>query len=62
MAANSQRHSYPLAELARIRTGGQRTIQAIHANQCPSLTQSADCTCDNVTYRMVTARKGARGR
>jgi hypothetical protein len=60
MAANSQRHSYPLAEIARIRTSGRRTIQAIHANQCPSLVQSADCTCENVTYRMVTARKAVR--
>ena len=57
MAATSQRHSYPLAELARIRTSGQRTIQAIHENQCPSLIQLADCTCENVTYRLVTRRK-----
>jgi hypothetical protein len=60
MAATSQRHSYPLAELARIRTSGRRTIQAIHANECPSLTQSADCTCENIVYRMVTVRKAVR--
>jgi hypothetical protein len=58
MAANV-RHSYPLAELARIRTSGQRTIQAIHDNHCPALTQSADCTCDTITYRLVTLRKAA---
>jgi hypothetical protein len=49
-----------MADVARIRTSGRRTIQAIHANQCPSLTQAADCTCENVTYRMVMARKAVR--
>jgi hypothetical protein len=59
MAANL-RHSYPLAELARIRTSGQRTIQAVHGNHCPVLSQAGDCTCESVTYRLVTSRKAVR--
>jgi hypothetical protein len=52
MAANS-RHTYPLAELARIRPG-MRTIASIHNNWCPALTGTAKCTCGNMLeYRMV---------
>ena len=40
----------------------EHRVQVIHANQCTSLTQSDDCTCETVTYRLVTARKASRGR
>ena len=51
-----------MADVACIHTGEQRTIHAIHENQCPSLIQLADCTCENVTYRMVTTRNAAAQR
>lgn len=60
MAANP-RHTYPLAELARIRSG-KRTIAPIHNNWCPTLQGLAECTCgDDLEFRLVAVRaKGVR--
>ncbi len=61
MAAN-YRHTFPLAELARIRSGKNR-IAAIHNNWCPSLTGKAECTCgDALEYRLIMVWKGAHQR
>ncbi len=61
MAANP-RHTYPLADLARVRSG-KRTIVPVHENWCPSLSSGhmAECTCgDALTYRLVAVKGRAR--
>jgi hypothetical protein len=57
MAANP-RHTFPLAELVRIRSGKNK-IAAIHNNWCPTLIGKTECSCgDSLEYRLITVREG----
>jgi hypothetical protein len=54
------RHTFPLIELARVRSGKNRIV-AIHNNWCPILIGKRECTCgDALEYRLVAVRNGAR--
>jgi hypothetical protein len=50
------RSPFVLIDVARV-TGGR--IVQVHANWCPSLHDGGRCTCDEVSYRIVTT-KGAK--
>jgi hypothetical protein len=58
--ATSQRHTYPLFDLARI-SGGR--ITQTHHNACPSF-DGGPCNCATAEFRVIRSRpaRKARGR